>query len=330
MLRRVLLLLCLLPASPLRAEDSTRDYGSLVREAVVAQQDGDYARAIQLFQAAHQLSPTARTLRGLGVAEFLAGDAVAAIGHLEASLIHPEKPLNAELRSAVEDLLTRARARVASYRLETSPEGVIARVDDGEPRPAKGLALVLAPGAHELVLSLEGHLSETLALNAQAGTREVLRVQLSPVLANAGALPPAVLAPGPEEATPGVLVPPARPADAERSGRGTTRRARAKWGTLAAGGASAISAVAVLLTAARRTAMIESQCERDGCSDERSEKEEKRAHLSQLKTAFFATSALAAAALSSSLGLWVVELRGRERADSPPVQGATLSLRKSF
>lgn len=329
---RVLFLLCVLPAWTLHAQEpASQDYATLVREAVLAQQDGDYGRAIALFQAAHQRSPNARTLRGLGVAEFLAGQPVSAIAHLEAALTHPEKPLDAELRKAVEELLVRARSQVASYRLETSPEGVMAVVDGGEPQPARGLSLVLAPGEHELVLSVEGYLSETLELKAQAGTREVLRVALAPELAQAQTPVPSLsLVPAPLAAKP--TPSPAPPLPHVPSVR-EERMRRAKWATLAVGAAGAITASVLLFTAARRSGAINeqlrSECQNKDCAAYKA-REEERARLDGLRTGFIVSTSVAGAALGSSLGLWLVELRGHSRPDSPPLESVTLSYQRRF
>jgi tetratricopeptide (TPR) repeat protein len=323
MLRRLLLLLCLLPAWPLQAQEAQPDYAGLVRDAVLAQQAGDYAQAIAMFQAAHQLSPNARTLRGLGVAEFLAGDPVAAIGHLEAALVHPEKPLDPELRTAVEELLQRARAMVASYRLETSPEGVTAQLDGAAPVPAQGLSLVLAPGEHTLVLAVEGYQSQRLALAATAGTREVLRVALAPIPAEPVVLPPVVQRAPEPPAQPAPLPTPAEPPRAQRV-------RIAKWATLALGGAALAGTFGTMLAGGLRANAIEDTCTDAACTDADVRRQTRKANIAGLERAFFVTSSVAAAALGSALGLWVVELRARPHVESHKLNGATLVLRTHF
>ncbi|MFT3925573.1 MAG: hypothetical protein QM778_23740 [Myxococcales bacterium] len=92
------------------AQDSA--YTRLVNEAILAQQEGAFARARQLFAEAHTLEPNARTLRGMGVSAFQAGDLRQAVVDLSASLEHPIKPLDDELRAAVMALLAEAQARL--------------------------------------------------------------------------------------------------------------------------------------------------------------------------------------------------------------------------
>ena len=112
------------------------------------------------------------------------------------------------------------------------------------------------------------------------------------------------------------------------------RRSLAKWITLAVGGASAISATAVLLTAANRTSKIQNEldgrCDGKGCPDGHATRLRKEARLDGLRTGFIVSTSVAGAVLATSLGLWLVEVRGRSRPDSPPVESATLSFQRSF
>ena len=52
----------------LSAGHEAEDYQAAVRQAVAELEAGHYPEALALFREAHELSPSARTLRGLGLA----------------------------------------------------------------------------------------------------------------------------------------------------------------------------------------------------------------------------------------------------------------------
>jgi hypothetical protein len=326
MLRLVLLVLCLIAALPARAQQAGADYKQLVERAVKAQQAGEYPRAIELFRAAHQLEPSARTLRGLGVSEFLAGDFVSAIAHLEAALAHPTKPLGADLRASVNELLERARARVARYELTTEPAGAAVQVDAGE-RIAAGV-LVLAPGSHALTVGAEGYEPQTLALEAAAGGREALTVTLQPV---APAMPEvAVQAPPVQLASPlpPVQLPPAELAPTVDRKPVSARMKRTKWALFTIGSASAATVLGLTIMGIHRTHDVEDACgtkpthkAQQKCADG----EGKAKNIPTLKGAVIATAAVSGLSLGGALGLWVVELRANRGSGS-----ASLSVGRTF
>lgn len=102
-----------------------------VSSALAAYDVGDYANARRWFEIAHSRAPSARTLRGLGITAFALGDFGMALDQLEAALEHPTRPLTDELRAGVEELMVRARSRLARIDLASAPDAVLLLLVDG-------------------------------------------------------------------------------------------------------------------------------------------------------------------------------------------------------
>jgi len=93
---------------------STPDEASVdpIERALAAYDRGDFVDARRWFEVAHAASPSARTLRGLGITAFALGDFETARIELAASLTHPVRPLSEELRASVEALLADTTAHL--------------------------------------------------------------------------------------------------------------------------------------------------------------------------------------------------------------------------
>jgi len=174
------LLLPLLALSAARVHAEATDYGTLLKEGVNEFAAGNWGEARLLFRRAHEISPTARTYRGLALCDFELRHYVEAIEELEASLQDQRRPLTPELREQVEQTLERARQYVAHYRLRV-PEGVT-RVDvDGKTRdvPPSG-ELVLDPGSHTLAIQTPEGERISREITADVGASEELALLPAP------------------------------------------------------------------------------------------------------------------------------------------------------
>src|SRR6185369_1334355 len=76
-------------------EAETPQYRGLLSEAVAEYDARRYEEARALFRRAHDLSPNARTLRGIGMASFELREYVEALRALEGSLVDQRRPLRA-------------------------------------------------------------------------------------------------------------------------------------------------------------------------------------------------------------------------------------------
>ena len=127
-----LLLLCI--QSQVRAQTASEAYEGLVTRAVAEFEARNFAEARALFLQAHELRPTARTLRGIGVTEFELRNYVDSVARLEEALASKVRPLEGELRAQTEASLERARAFVGRIDVKVTPKDASVRVlVDGVP-----------------------------------------------------------------------------------------------------------------------------------------------------------------------------------------------------
>ena len=153
---RSLVVAVLLALAVATASAQPRSYERTIRQAVAEFDAGHWAEARALFEEAHAIAPSARTLRGLGMCAFELREYAEAVRALRASLESTERPLTRLQREQVEDLLARARAFIGRFNVVVEPAWASLRVDDAEPRFADDGAVVLELGEHVLEASLEG------------------------------------------------------------------------------------------------------------------------------------------------------------------------------
>jgi hypothetical protein len=169
------------PEVPAPAEPA--EYRSVVASAIAEFDAGRFAEARALFLRAHDLWPSARTLRTLGMTAFELRLYPRALVELQAALDDPRRPLADAERAQVQELLAQTRAFVGRYRLRLSPPELELSVD-GAPRPRDDDAeLLLAVGAHELLARAPGHQELRRTLVVEGREDEELLLSL-PLLTN--------------------------------------------------------------------------------------------------------------------------------------------------
>jgi tetratricopeptide (TPR) repeat protein len=183
-----LAVLLLAPAA--RAQED--EYQAVIGEAVAEFDAGHFEEARALFRRAHQLSPSARTLRGLGFASFELRDYVAAHRALEASLASEQRPLTPAQRAEVEELLERTRRFVGVFRIEGPPPGATILVGGRPAELEPDGRLILAMGEHRL--SSEETESTAVMVGGGEDATITLRVTDEPPAEEAQAPPPPVQA----------------------------------------------------------------------------------------------------------------------------------------
>ncbi|MBX7194896.1 MAG: tetratricopeptide repeat protein [Sandaracinaceae bacterium] len=150
---------------------------ALLVEAVAEYDAGRYAEAQALFRRAHALAPSARTLRGLGMAAFELRQYVTALRAFEEALRVTERPLTEAQRAHVEDLAARARVYVSSVVVRVTPFDAIVRIDGAEVSLDVDGRAVLDPGPHTFSFEHEGHRPQAIEVQLEPGTdREVSAV----------------------------------------------------------------------------------------------------------------------------------------------------------
>jgi len=76
------------------APGETQAYRALINDAAAEYDAKHFAEARALFRRAHELEPSARTWRGMGMAAFELRDYVKSLRALEASLVDSRLPLS--------------------------------------------------------------------------------------------------------------------------------------------------------------------------------------------------------------------------------------------
>jgi hypothetical protein len=272
---RVSLLLIALLALALHARPGHAQeggYEGFITQALQAYDAGRWTEARTLFRRAHELEPTARTFRTIGMCSFNLGDYKDALQHLDAALADPRKPLTQEQRAQVSDLIARSSAKLGRFRLQLSPEDATLRVDGSAPTLLAQHELALEPGRHEITASASGHRTLVRQLSVEAGDHATLELRLEPGPPDAA--PVAAPEPGPlaAHASAASTASPVPPADATQPPHAghTSGSTRAILGYVGLGlGAAGIVTFAITggLALAKKST-LQSECHNRQCGPE--------------------------------------------------------------
>ncbi len=159
------------------ANDEGQAYRALIDQAVTEYRMGNWPEARSLFERAHQMEPSARTLRGMGLSAFEERNYAIAIQLLKEAVKDTRKPLTENQRKHANEVIDRALGYIAQYELDLAPSDANVLVDARAPVMVEN-TLLLDPGPHELVVSLPGHREERVSVRAQPNERLVLRIEL--------------------------------------------------------------------------------------------------------------------------------------------------------
>lgn len=162
------------------ADPDEAAYWALIDEAIAHSTAARYQEALALFQRAHDLRPSARTLRGIGLMRFQLADYAGAIDALRRAMDDARRPLDEAARAEAQATLERALGFVARVELVVSPEAASV-TDDGRALVVhEGLAL-LNPGRHQVTAEAEGYQPRTLSWVLEGGERRRIEIALDPV-----------------------------------------------------------------------------------------------------------------------------------------------------
>lgn len=195
------------PAAPHSGDSAeSAEYKQAVDAALEEYRLQHFDEARSLFERAHAIDPSARTLRGLGMVEFELRHYVRAAELLEQALASDKKPLTAEQRRAVEELLARTRQFISNYAVEVEPPSDALQVElDGKPvELGAENKLALEAGEHTLRISAPDALPRELKLDVKGGEQQTLHIELE-LKATAEAQPPPTPGPAPEQPERNVL-----------------------------------------------------------------------------------------------------------------------------
>jgi hypothetical protein len=189
------------PAAPPASDpNEPAGYRPAIDAAIGEYEGGHFAEARALFERANQIYPNARSLRGMGMAEFELRNYGASLQFLQQALASPAKPLQGELRTETEQLLARARGFVGRVTIDLSPPDAEVLLNGSRILLPTDRVLTLNVGDYTLKFNAREHTSEERQLRIAGGEEQSLRVEL-PLIVNV--LPPqaATAAPEPEKSS---------------------------------------------------------------------------------------------------------------------------------
>ncbi|GAB4114048.1 MAG: hypothetical protein OHK0013_49110 [Sandaracinaceae bacterium] len=169
--------------APTAAQDraSQMAYQRLITDAVGEFDAGRWEEARALFAQAHEIAPSARTLRGMGMCAFELRDYDEAVRLLSEALLDTRRPLTRRQRTEVEDLVRRARAFLGRFRIVTEPPGATIWIDDAPVAPDAEGVIALEVGMHVIEARLDGHAPLQRRLEVRGEEDETLTLALDPL-----------------------------------------------------------------------------------------------------------------------------------------------------
>lgn len=161
-----------------KASGASSDYQRLIHDALQEYDAGHWAEARALFGRAHDLSPSARTLRAMGNADFELRHYVAALRELKAALDDTRNPLSAAQRNETARVIERARSYVGSVRIEVEPEDAELLLEGDR---VEGRELTLDSGDYTLVARAQGYQDGEAHVSVQGGQTRTISLHLVPI-----------------------------------------------------------------------------------------------------------------------------------------------------
>jgi hypothetical protein len=177
-------------AAQARGSSEDAEYRSVVEEALAEFNRGNWEEAAALFERAHRINPSARTLRGMGLTAYEARRYVDAIRHLSDALIETRRPLTPQQREEVSSTLDRAKRFVAHLRLKVGPSTARVTINGRVAEPDGRGDVATDPGLLDVEISADGYETALRRVRLTAGGQEELSVQLSRVRPDTPLVPP--------------------------------------------------------------------------------------------------------------------------------------------
>lgn len=174
----VLACLAAAQSSAVCAQGSSDEYKRNIESAVLEFDAGNWAEARVLFQHAHTLRPSARTMRGMGKASFELKEYVRAQRELSSSLSEQRAPLSESQRQEIQALLTRIERFVGVLKMRVKPPEAHPTIMVDGVRTDGELKLDL--GAHEINVQADGYQTLNHKIAIEGGKTQHLQLTLNP------------------------------------------------------------------------------------------------------------------------------------------------------
>ncbi|MEY4510473.1 MAG: hypothetical protein RLZZ450_2595 [Pseudomonadota bacterium] len=155
-------------------------YQGTIDAAVDEYASGHWEEALALFRQAHALQPSARTLRGIGMASFETRRYAEAIRYLTEAATETARSLTPKQQHEVEQLIARAQAFVTHLTIVIEPAHATVAADGNQVAGDKRRSVLLDAGEHQLVASAHGYESSVRSVHLSPGTEATVEIDLSP------------------------------------------------------------------------------------------------------------------------------------------------------
>ena len=166
----------------LMTPDAKRDYQHIVRDALQEYGVTNFAEAYALFEQAHQLRPSARTWRCLGMTSFELRQYVRSQAELRAALSDARQPLTSAQHAEVVTLLDRVSHYIGMLAVHTKPSSATV-VLDGQSRQSGDEQMTVNLGEHDLMVRADGYQPVLRKLLVEGGKLQSLEIELTPLTA---------------------------------------------------------------------------------------------------------------------------------------------------
>lgn len=169
-----------LNALPCAADAPDAAFQRSIERAVTEFDAGHFAEAQRHFREAHALSPSARTLRALGMVAFELRAFAESVHFLEQALDSPIKPLDPALRKEAKAILERALKATSRVRIVLSPADAQLSIDGTPALSGQENTLTLDPGVHALSVRAAGRKPLDTDVRLEPGEDRTLTLALTP------------------------------------------------------------------------------------------------------------------------------------------------------
>jgi hypothetical protein len=217
-----------------RAEDvadpkKEAEYQELINYALEEYDRGSWEESAALFHRAHELQPSARTLRGLGLATYEARRYAESVRHLRAALADKRRPLTDKQHDEVQHTLDRAKLFVGHLIVELTPRDAQLTINGRIVEPELDGGYMVDSGFVDLEANAPGYLpvSRRMRIGGGEQQRVVLRLASATPVAEAPA----------ERSAPSHSPEPAQVAVTTQPARAATDSSLSTWKWVAGAGA---------------------------------------------------------------------------------------------
>jgi len=154
------------------------EYQQVINDALSEYERGSWEESAALFRRAHELRPSARTLRGLGLAAFEARRYADCIRYLSQALVDQRRPLTPKQREEIDATLTRAKLFVGYLTLHLTPASASVSINGQEVPVVADQEVIVDVGWLDVEARAEGHDTLNKRLRVNAGDHRTLELEL--------------------------------------------------------------------------------------------------------------------------------------------------------